>query len=73
MSPTKTEKAVTCLECGTECGGKTSKDIFSHMVTCLHVELNTLDNIRDIAEAQKNENGRRVIHLLDALQGTVTE
>lgn len=73
MPPTKIEVIVTCMECGTTVGGKTGKDIFSHMVTCLHVELNTLDNIRDIADAQKNENGRRVIHLLDALQGTVTE
>ncbi len=73
MAPTKAEATVTCRECGTTVGGKTGKDIFSHMVTCLHVELNTLDNIRDIAEGQKNENGRRVIHLLDALQTGVTE
>lgn len=67
------EVEVTCKECGTVVGGDTGKDIFSHLVTCLHVELNTLDNIRDIADAQKNENGRRVIHLLEALKRQVTE
>lgn len=64
---------VTCQECGTVLGEGTTKDVFSHLVTCLKVELNTLDNIRDIAEGQKNENGRRILHILDALQGTVTE
>ena len=69
----KRQPKVTCQEGGTALGEGTTKDVFSHLVTCLHVELNTLDNIRDIAEGQKNENGRRVLHILDALQGTVKE
>ena len=67
------QPSVTCQECGTRLGVGTTKDVFSHLVTCLKVELNTLDNIRDIAEGQKNENGRRILHILDALQRTVTE
>ncbi len=58
---------VTCQECGTALGEGTTKDVFSHLVTCLHVELNTLDNIRDIAEGEKSEHGRRILHILDAL------
>lgn len=73
LQPSTRQPRVTCQECGTRLGAGTTKDVFSHLVTCLKVELNTLDNIRDIAESAKNENGRRIIHILDALQGTVTE
>lgn len=60
---------VVCLECGTRLGVGTPKDVFSHLVTCLKVDLNTLDNIRDAAEGERSEHGRRVLHILDALQG----
>ena len=69
----KRQPKVTCLECGTDLGEGTKKDVFSHLITCLHVELNSLDNIRDNAQAQNNENGRRILHIVDALQGSVTE
>ncbi|KKL99513.1 hypothetical protein LCGC14_1813690 [marine sediment metagenome] len=64
---------VTCLECGTKLGEGTTKDVFSHLVTCLHVSPNTLDNIRDNAEGDRSEHSRRVLHILDALQGKVIE
>ena len=59
---------VTCLECGTRLGAGTTKDVFSHLVVCLKVSPNTLDNIRDAAEGERSEHGRRVLHILDALQ-----
>lgn len=64
---------VTCLECGTKLGEGTTKDVFSHLVVCLKVEKNSLDNIRDNAEAEKTEHGRRILHIVNALQGRVIE
>lgn len=58
---------VVCLECGTKLGEGTTKDVFSHLVTCLKVTPNTLENIRDNAASALNEHGRRVLHIVDAL------
>lgn len=58
---------VVCRECGTHLGEGTTKDVFSHLVTCLKVQPNTLRNIRDNAEGERSEHGRRVLHILDAL------
>lgn len=63
----KTQPKVTCKECGTKLGEGTTKDVFSHLVTCLKVSPNTLRNIRDNAEGERSEHGRRVLHILDAL------
>ena len=64
---------VTCLECHTKLGVGTTKDVYSHLMTCLHVEPNSLDNIRDNAEALRSEYGRRVLHIVNALQGVGVE
>lgn len=67
------QPAVTCRECGTKLGVGTTKDVYSHLMVCLKVERNSLDNIRDNAEAEKTEHGRRILHIVNALQGRVTE
>ena len=67
------QPSVTCQECGTRLGAGTTKDVFSHLVVCLKVDPNSLDNIHDNAESEKNEHGRRILHIVDALQGRITE
>lgn len=67
LERSKEQPAVVCRECGTRLGVGTTKDVFSHLVTCLKVEKNTLSNIRDNAEAEHSEHGRRILHILDAL------
>ena len=62
----KTE--VTCKECGTVCGGPHGKDTYKHMINCLKVEPDAYDRIREVAGREWGERGRRVIHLLDALE-----
>lgn len=64
---------VICQECGTELGEGTTKDVFSHLVTCLHVEPNSLDNIADAARDAKNEHGRRVLYIVEALQESAAQ
>lgn len=59
---------VTCLECSTKCGGSTGKDTFKHMVNCLKVEPDSLSRLREVAGREWGERGRRVIHLIDALE-----
>lgn len=61
---------VVCLECGTVCGEGHGKEIFSHMVLCLKVELDSLERIREVAKRDWGERGRRVIHLIDAMEKT---
>lgn len=58
---------VTCLECGTFLGGHTGKDPYKHMLGCLNVEPDSLARIKDAAEAERNEHGRRVLHIVSAL------
>lgn len=60
---------VVCQECHTKLGVGTTKDVYSHLLTCLHVEPNSLDNIRDAAESERSEHGRRVMHIVQALLG----
>ena len=62
----KTE--VTCLECQTVCGGANGKDTYKHMINCLKVEPDSYMRIREVAKREWGERGRRVIHLLDALE-----
>ena len=61
------QPSVTCLECDTRLGAGTTKDVFSHLVVCLHVAPNTLSNIRLNAKAESSEHGIRVLHIVDAL------
>lgn len=58
---------VTCLECGTHLGVGTTKDVYSHLITCLKVSPNTLKNIRLNAERESSEHGNRVLHIVNAL------
>jgi hypothetical protein len=60
---------VTCRECGTRLGGNSGKAPFKHLQHCLHVEADSLQGVRNYAEGRRDENGRRVIHILDALEG----
>ena len=62
----KTE--VTCKECNTLCGGARGKDTYKHMINCLKVEPDAYPRIRELAVREWGERGRRVIHLLDALE-----
>ncbi len=64
--------AVTCRECGTALGGDTGKSPYKHMLHCLHVEPDNLERIREIAEREWGERGRRVVHILDALEHPTT-
>ena len=64
---------VTCLECGTKLGEGTTKDVFSHLVTCLQVAPNSLENIADTARDTKNEHGRRVLYIVEQLQESITD
>lgn len=58
---------VTCLECGTQLGGPKQPDIYSHMLHCLNVEKGAVHRIREAAIQAGNENGKRVVHLCDAI------
>lgn len=63
-----TQPQVTCFECGTKLGEGTTKDVFSHLVVCLKVTPNTLNNIRLNAIKESSEHGLRVLHIVNALQ-----
>ena len=63
------QPAVTCQECHTKLGAKTGKDIYSHLLGCLNVEQNALHRIKTNAIAAGNENGERILHLVNALLG----
>lgn len=58
---------VTCLECGTLCGGENGKDTYAHMLGCLHVEPGAVERIREAGLASRTVNGERVVHLCNAL------
>ena len=60
---------ITCLECGKVMGGQTSIDPYKHMLRCLHVEPDNLARIREQAEGARNENGRRILHILNHIEG----
>lgn len=64
---------VECRECHTELGEGTTKDVFSHLVTCLHVEPNSLENIADAAHDTHNEHGRRVLYIVEVLQASIAD
>jgi len=55
----------SCKECGQLLGGQGGKDPYKHILRCLHVEPDSLQRIREQAEASRTENGRRVLHILD--------
>lgn len=67
------QPAVSCLECHTKLGVGTTKDVFSHLVTCLKVKPNTLRNIKDNAVSERSEHGHRVLHIVNALLGEKDE
>ena len=58
---------VVCLECATELGGSTGKYPYKHMLGCLKVRPGPLERVREAALGQRNENGKRVVHLVDAM------
>jgi len=41
------------------------------MVQCLHVDQDSLERIREKADARRDENGRRVIYIIDKLNPPV--
>lgn len=59
---------VTCQECSTVCGEGTTKDPYSHMLNCLKVDSDSLDRIKEHAEGLRSEYGRRILHMVAALQ-----
>lgn len=63
------EPTVTCLECGTELGGDGRPDPYSHMLHCLNVSPDKVERIREVANASRTENGKRVAHLCDFILG----
>lgn len=63
---------VICQECGTVCGEGTAKDPYSHMLNCLKVDSDSLDRIKEHAEGLRSEHGRRIIHMVAALQSPET-
>jgi len=64
--------AISCQECGQLIGGSTSRDPYKHMLRCLHVEPDSLQRIREQAEGARNENGRRVLHIVNYIEGSVS-
>ncbi len=60
---------ITCLECGKVMGGQTTINPYKHMLRCLHVEPDNLQRIREQAEGARNENGRRILHIIDYIEG----
>ena len=60
---------VTCLECGKVMGGQSGIDPYKHMLRCLHVEPDSLGRIREQAEGARSENGRRILHILNHIEG----
>lgn len=62
-----------CLECGTVVGGENGKDPYKHLLLCLHVEPDNLDRIRDVATSERNEHGRRVLHILEGMASRARE
>lgn len=62
-------KTVVCLECGTELGGEGQPDPYSHMLHCLNVTPDKVERIREVAQANRTENGKRVAHLCDFILG----
>ncbi len=65
--PTPSSPENTCIECGTVVGGENGKDPYKHLLLCLHIEPDALDRIRDNALSERNEHGRRVLHILDGM------
>lgn len=64
-------RSVRCLECGTELGDVSQPDPYSHMLGCLNVAPDAVARIREVADASRTENGKRVVHLCDfILRGT---
>ena len=61
------QQSVKCPECQTDLGGDSGRDVYKHMLHCLHVEPDNLERIRERALEAKNENGRRVAFLVDSL------
>lgn len=65
--------AVTCIECGTHLGGDTPKDPYSHLLVCLHAAPDSLERMKETAERARSENGRRIVHIVDAMLATPAE
>lgn len=63
---------VSCQECGKVIAGNSGIDPYKHMLKCLHVEPDNLGRIREQAEGARNENGRRILHILNHIEGTVS-
>ncbi len=60
-----------CPECGTPLEGNSGRSGYKHMVQCLHVDQDSLERIREKADARRDENGRRVIYIIDKLNPPV--
>ena len=58
---------VTCLECDTQLGGGTTKDPYSHLLLCLRAQPGSFERMREAATSARSENGRRILHILDAI------
>ncbi len=54
---------VTCMECQTVLGGEGQPDPYSHMLHCLNVTPDKVERIMEVADSNKTENGKRVVHL----------
>jgi hypothetical protein len=55
------------MECQTPLGGATGKSAYKHLLLCLHVAPQPFVRIREEAEMLRSERGRRIIHILDAI------
>ena len=60
---------ISCQECGKVLSGNSGIDPYKHMLRCLHVEPDSLGRIREQAEGARNENGRRILAILNHIEG----
>lgn len=44
-----------------------NKDTYSHMLGCLNVGPGHVERIKEEAESSRTENGKRVVHLCEAI------
>ena len=60
---------ISCQECGKVIAGNSGIDPYKHMLRCLHVEPDNLGRIREQAEGARNEIVRRILAILDHIEG----
>jgi hypothetical protein len=71
--PTQKVEFINCLECGTRLGAGSSRDAYSHLLHCLHVEPNALHVIREQCAQEPGEHSNRVLHIVDFLSPEAVE